>query len=251
MVFFAPTPRPRASARPDVGEGGDFHPARNSQQSSSVKILVSAGPTREFVDPVRFLSNRSTGRMGFAVARAGVEAGHEVALVCGPVSIEPPSGLFALDNVVSARDMLAALEARLEWCDILVMTAAVADFRPEAPAARKIRKGEMPEFLRLVPNPDILAALAPRKGDRVFVGFAAETGDAVDSAASKMRRKGLDMIVANDVTRPGAGFAVDTNEAAILTPDAPPQALPLMPKIELARIIVDRAARLAAARRRP
>lgn len=215
-----------------------------------MRLLVSAGPTREFIDPVRFLSNRSTGKMGYAVARAGVEAGHETALVSGPVALDAPEGLAALDRVVTARDMLAALERRLEWCDALVMTAAVADFRPAEEAPSKIHKGAMPAALRLVPNPDILAALLPRKGRRVFVGFAAETDDALASAAEKMRRKGLDMIVANDVTRPGAGFGTDTNEAAILVPGSRPEALPLMPKLDLARLIVARAAQLAADARR-
>lgn len=212
----------------------------------AVKLLVSAGPTREFIDPVRFLSNRSTGKMGYAIAAAGVEAGHDVALVSGPVALDSPEGLAALDRVVSALDMLAALESRLAWCDALVMTAAVADFRPEAKAAEKIRKGEMPPALRLVPNPDILAALLPRKGGRVFVGFAAETRDALASAAAKMRRKGLDMIVANDVTRPGAGFACDTNEVAFLLPDAAPECLPLMAKRDLGRMIVARVEALLA-----
>ena len=140
-----------------------------------MRFLVSAGPTREFVDPVRFLSNRSTGKMGYAVARAAVEAGHEVVLVSGPVSLESPPGLAAFVPVVSARDMLAALRRALAAADALVMTAAVADFRPARVSRRKIHKGAMPDSIRLVPNPDILAALARRKGRRVFVGFAADS----------------------------------------------------------------------------
>ena len=212
-----------------------------------MRILVSAGPTREFVDPVRFLSNRSTGRMGFAVAAAAVAAGHEVALVAGPVEIEPPAGLAALDRVVSARDMLAALRRRLAWCDALVMTAAVADFRPARRAPRKVHKGAMPESLRLVRNPDILATLRPRKGGRIFVGFAAETDDVLASAAAKLARKGLNLIVANDVTKPGAGFGVETNVVTFLAPGSPPEALPLLPKAEVARRLVARIEALAAA----
>ena len=212
-----------------------------------MRLLVSAGPTREFLDPVRFLTNRSTGRMGFAVAAAAVAAGHEVALVAGPVAIDPPAGLAALDRVVSARDMLAALRHRLAWCDALVMTAAVADFRPARRAPRKIRKGAMPESLRLVRNPDILSSLRPRKGARIFCGFAAETDSVLESAASKLARKGLDLVVANDVTKPGAGFAVETNVVTFLAPGSPPEALPLLPKAEVARRLVARIEALAAA----
>ena len=214
-----------------------------------MRLLVSAGPTREFLDPVRFLSNRSTGRMGFAVAAAGVAAGHEVALVAGPVALAPPEGLAAYEPVVSARDMLAALRRRVAWCDALVMTAAVADFRPARRAPRKIHKGGMPEALRLVRNPDILASLRPRKGARVFVGFAAETDAVLESAAGKLARKGLDLIVANDVTRPGAGFAVETNVVTLLAPGAAPEPLPLLPKTEVARRLVARIEGLVAARR--
>ena len=217
---------------------------------AGMRFLVSAGPTREFVDPVRFLSNRSTGRMGFAVAEAAVAAGHEVALVAGPAELAPPAGLAALDRVVSARDMLAALRRRLAWCDALVMTAAVADFRPARRSARKIRKGAMPEALRLVRNPDILASLLPRKGGRIFVGFAAETDDVLGSAAAKLARKGLDLIVANDVTKPGAGFAVETNVVTFLAPGAPPEALPLLSKAEVARRLVARVEAIAARARR-
>ena len=213
---------------------------------AGMRFLVSAGPTREFVDPVRFLSNRSTGRMGFAVAAAAAAAGHEVALVSGPVELPPPPGLAALDRVVSAREMLAALRSRLAWCDALVMTAAVADFRPARRSARKIRKGAMPEALRLVRNPDILASLLPRKGGRIFVGFAAETDDVLGSAAAKLARKGLDLIVANDVTKPGAGFAVETNVVTFLAPGAPPEALPLLSKAEVARRLVARVEAIAA-----
>ena len=205
-----------------------------------MRILVSAGPTREFLDPVRFLSNRSTGRMGFAVAAAAVAAGHEVALVAGPVEIEPPAGLAALDRVVSAREMLAALRRRLAWCDALVMTAAVADFRPARRSPRKIRKGAMPEALRLVRNPDILATLRPRKGSRIFCGFAAETDSVLESAVSKLARKGLDFIVANDVTKPGAGFNTATNIVKIISRDGGIEELPLMEKREIAKRIFDR-----------
>ena len=213
-----------------------------------MRFVVTAGPTREFIDAVRFLSNPSTGRMGFAVARAARAAGHEVTLIAGPVSLKTPPGVTRID-VVSARDMLAALRRRVAWCDALVMTAAVADFRPVRRAPRKIHKGGMPEALRLVRNPDILASLRPRKGARVFVGFAAETDAVLESAAGKLARKGLDLIVANDVTRPGAGFAVETNVVTLLAPGAAPEPLPLLPKAEVARRLVARIEGLVAARR--
>ncbi len=215
-----------------------------------MRLLVSAGPTREFVDPVRFLSNRSTGKMGYAVARAAVEAGHEVVLVSGPVSLEPPPGLAAFVPVVSARDMLAALRRALAAADALVMTAAVADFRPARVSRRKIHKGAMPDSIRLVPNPDILATLARRKGRRVFIGFAAETERAVAGAARKLRAKGLDLVVANDVTLPGAGFGVDTNIVTFVRPDGTAEALPILPKLDVARRIVAEAEALLARRAR-
>lgn len=215
-----------------------------------MRLLVSAGPTREFVDPVRFLSNRSTGKMGYAVARAAVEAGHEVVLVSGPVSLEPPPGLAAFVPVVSARDMLAALRRAVAAADALVMTAAVADFRPARVSRRKIHKGAMPDSIRLVPNPDILAALARRKGRRVFVGFAAETERAVAGAARKLRAKGLDLVVANDVTLPGAGFGTDTNIVSLVRPDGSAEALPVLPKLDVARRIVAEVEALLARRAR-
>ena len=205
-----------------------------------MKILVSAGPTREPIDAVRFLSNRSTGRMGYAVARAAAEAGHEVSLVSGPVALEPPPGLARLVRVETALEMLAALRAELPAADALVMAAAVADFRPAAPAARKLHKGELGDALRLVRNPDILSELRPLKGGRIFCGFAAETDDVLESAADKLARKGLDLVVANDVTAPGAGFAVETNVVAILRPGAAPERWPLLSKLDVGRRLVAR-----------
>jgi phosphopantothenoylcysteine decarboxylase/phosphopantothenate--cysteine ligase len=203
-----------------------------------MRFLVSAGPTREFLDPVRFLSNRSTGRMGFAVAEAAVEAGHEAVLVAGPVSLATPAGVRRID-VVSARDMLAALEAELPAADALVMAAAVADWRPAETAAGKLKKSSMEPCIPLVPNPDILKTLAPLKGSRVFVGFAAETGDPEAEAGRKLEGKGLDFICANDVTAPGAGFGVETNVVTILGHGGFRESLPLMAKADVGRRIVE------------
>ena len=213
-----------------------------------MKILVSAGPTREPIDAVRFLSNRSTGRMGCAVARAAAEAGHEAVLVLGPTAVEPPDGVRVV-RVETALQMRDALRAELPAADALVMAAAVADFRPARPAARKLHKGEMPSALRLVRNPDILAGLRPLKGNRIFCGFAAETDDVLASAAGKLARKGLDLIVANDVTAPGAGFAVDTNVVTVLRPGAAPERWPLLSKLDVGRRLVALLETLAAARR--
>ena len=202
-----------------------------------MKILVTAGPTREAIDPVRFLSNRSSGRMGYAVAQAALERGHEVVLISGPVSIPAPA-CARLVPVISAADMQAALDSHLEWCDALVMCAAVADWRPKTQSGVKLKKAEMPPVIELEPNPDILNTLHPLKEGRPFVGFAAETGDPLAEAQRKLTGKGLDLIVANDVSRPDAGFEVDTNLVTLLTTSEPPRALPLQSKLDVGRAIV-------------
>ena len=206
-----------------------------------MKFVVTAGPTREYLDPVRFLSNPSTGKMGFATARAAALAGCDVTLVAGPTTLRTPRGVRRVD-VVSARDMLAAVLSELADADALVMTAAVADWRPRATAPRKLKKREMSATLQLVRNPDILRTVGRflRTAGRrpVLVGFAAETGEPAAEAARKCREKGLDLVVANDVTAPGAGFAVDTNVASFVTPDGAVRPLPLMRKDALARRIV-------------
>ena len=204
-----------------------------------MRFLVTAGPTREFLDPVRFLSNPSTGRMGFAVAAAALAAGHDVTLVAGPVALKTPKGVRRID-VVSARDMLAAVSR--EEFDCLVATAAVADWRPVHISRAKLKKSEMDGVLRLVRNPDILKTVAARlrraKARKVLIGFAAETGDPTAEAARKCREKGLDLVVANDVTAEGSGFGVATNRVAFVRPDGEVERLPLMSKRAIARRIV-------------
>jgi len=214
-----------------------------------MKILVTAGPTREFLDPVRFLSNRSSGRMGYAVAAAAREAGHTVRLVSGPTALAAPEGVET-ERVTSAAEMLAAVEAWFDWCDALVMAAAVADFRPRAQAPGKVKKQGAALTLELEPTADILATLQPRKGNRCVVGFAAETGDPLPEAARKLARKGLDLIVANDVTEPGAGFDVDTNRVTLLDPTGHVERLPLMSKAAVARELVKRVEAIADLSRR-
>ena len=223
-----------------------------------LRFVVTAGPTREHLDPVRFLSNPSTGKMGFAVARAAARRGHDVTLVAGPVSLKTPKGVRRVD-VTSAREMLAAAEEALagrhstiggrhsqkrshDQLTVFVATAAVADWRPAECAARKLKKGQMSGTLKLVRNPDILRTLSlrDRRGPRsaLFVGFAAETNDVLSEARRKCREKGLEMIVANDVTQKGAGFGTDTNRVTLVRKDGSVERLPLMSKAAVATRIV-------------
>lgn len=214
-----------------------------------MKFVVTAGPTREYLDPVRFLSNPSTGKMGFAVARVAAMRGHEVVLVAGPVSLKTPKGVRRID-VTSAREMLAVVEQEMARAKggtpiVLVSTAAVADWRPAKCASRKLKKGQMSDTLRLVRNPDILKTVArrakhqaPACASTIFVGFAAETNDVIAEARHKCREKNLDMIVANDVTEKGSGFGVDTNRVTFVRKDGSVERLPLMTKLAVARRIV-------------
>ena len=190
---------------------------------------------------MRFLSNPSTGRMGFAVARAARAAGHAVTLVAGPVALKTPPGVRRID-VVSAREMLAAVRAAVAGADVLVMTAAVADWRPARCAKKKLKKSEMTDMLKLVRNPDILKSV---RGPRIRIGFAAETGLPDAEAARKCREKNLDLVVGNDVTRPGSGFGTATNRVTLVTPDGAVRRLPLMSKLAVARRIVTFAERIA------
>lgn len=217
-----------------------------------MRFVVTAGPTREHLDPVRFLSNPSTGKMGFAVAAEAAKCGHDVTLVAGPVSLKTPKGARRID-VVSARDMLAAVKDAL--CrsgaepTAFVSTAAVADWRPANCAAHKLKKRQMSGTLKLVRNPDILKTIdrCRRQSKAVglrLVGFAAETDDVLAEAARKCREKGLSFIVANDVTRKGCGFGTDTNQVTFVFPDGTLKRLPLLSKRAVARRIIDEIARL-------
>lgn len=207
-----------------------------------MKFVVTAGPTREHLDPVRFLSNPSTGKMGFAVAAEAARRGHDVTLVAGPVALKTPGGVSRVD-VVSARDMMREATRSARGADILVATAAVADWRPASCAKRKLKKSAMKPMVRLVRNPDVVKSV---RGVRVKVGFAAETGDPVPEAVRKCREKGLALVVANDVTEPGSGFGTDTNRVVLVRPDGSVERLPLMSKRMVASRIVSAALRLAA-----
>lgn len=204
-------------------------------------FIITAGPTREYLDPVRFLSNPSTGKMGFAIAAEAARRGHETVLVAGPVALKTPKGVSRID-VVSAREMLSAVEAaiRRRPCrsrTVLVSTAAVADWRPAKRAVKKLKKGEMSGVLRLVRNPDILKTVR----GVTKIGFAAETDDVLREAARKCRAKGLSFIVANDVTERGCGFGTDTNRVTFVFPDGTSKRFALMTKRMVAKRILDAA----------
>ncbi len=183
---------------------------------SGLNILVTAGPTREAIDPVRYISNGSSGKMGYALAEAASKRGARVTLVSGPVSLHPPAGVNTV-NVVSAEDMRGAVLANSAGCDIIIMAAAVGDFRPEKTEDEKIKKSSDFSQIRLVKNPDILAELGEKKAEnQTIVGFCMETEDLITRAAEKLRRKNADMIVANNLKTPGAGFGVDTNVVTLI-----------------------------------
>ena len=243
------------------------------------KIVITAGPTREHLDPVRFLSNPSTGKMGFAIAAEAARRGHDVTLVAGPVALKTPKGVKRID-VISAREMLAVVrETVASYCrrprrqaldrsvgggadsTVVISTAAVADWRPAKCAAKKLKKGEMSPTLRLVRNPDILKTLDRSRRQSAadgqsnnpnnlnnrtlrLVGFAAETNDVLAEAARKCREKGLSFIVANDVTKKGSGFGTDTNQVSFVFPDGTVRKMPLMTKRMVAKRILDEVSRL-------
>ncbi|WP_298439867.1 bifunctional phosphopantothenoylcysteine decarboxylase/phosphopantothenate--cysteine ligase CoaBC [Geobacter sp.] len=209
------------------------------QDLAGERFLVTAGPTREEIDPVRFVSNHSSGKMGYAIARAAWRRGAEVALVSGPTCLENPWGIETV-RVESAVEMRDAVMARLPACTVVVKAAAVADYRPATRSAGKIKKGAETMVLELEKNPDILAEVGRAKGDRVVVGFAAETGELLENARMKLKEKNVDLMVANDVSQAGAGFNVDTNIAKILHRDGTVEELSLMEKELMAEAILDR-----------
>jgi len=208
---------------------------------SSLKLLVTAGPTIEAMDPVRFISNRSTGRMGYALARAAAMRGASVTLVSGPTSLPPPRGI-KFREVKSAEEMKAAVFDCIGDIDVIIKAAAVSDYRPREISAQKIKKGAASLSIDLVKNPDILLELGKAKADSsyILVGFAAETEDILTNAMEKLRAKNLDIIVVNDVTREDSGFRSDTNLVKIIYRDGSREELPLMSKDEVAGRILDR-----------
>ena len=204
------------------------------------QLLITAGPTREPLDAVRFLSNPSTGKMGFCLAAAAAKRGARVTLVSGPTQLPPPAGV-AFKRVNTTREMLRAVRAAWEATDIFIAAAAPADYRPEATIPGKLKKADNANLsLLLLRNPDILKEMSRKKGQRVLVGFAGEVDKLTSRALGKLREKQLDLIVANDLTQPGAGFAAETNEVTIIYPGGKREILPRMRKEQVAEHILTR-----------
>ena len=201
-------------------------------------VLVTAGPTIEDIDPVRYVSNRSSGKMGYRLAEAARDRGAKVILVSGPTSLAAPHGVEVVP-VRSAQDMQRAVAERVGPATVVIAAAAVSDFRPAAPSLSKVKKGSGPVSLELVRTPDILQGLAEAKGARVLVGFAAETEDLLANARKKLEAKSLDLVVANDVTAAGAGFGADTNAVVLLKRDGSRVDVPVAGKREVAERILD------------
>ena len=243
---------------PDLGplaEGPSERPGRMSEPEtilahaarlvrkgrlSGMKVVVTAGPTRESIDPVRVVTNRSSGKMGFRVAEAAWERGANVVLITGPVGLPDPVGV-RVRRVETTQEMEDAVRAELPAADVLVMAAAPADFRPSAPSEGKRSRIDGALAVPMEPTSDVLAATRGlRKPGSMMVGFALETGDALSKALAKLERKALDLIVVNDALEPGAGFEKDTNRVALLGRDGTRQILPLQSKREVADAILDR-----------
>ena len=213
------------------------------QDLAGLTVLVTAGPTREALDPVRFISNPSSGKMGFAVARAARQRGAKVLLVSGPVDLPDPVDV-AIQRVTSAQEMYDCVMERLEEADVVIKTAAVSDYRPAAPETHKIKKGADRITMDLEKTRDILRTIGERKGQRLVVGFAAETRDLKNYAVQKLQEKHLDLIVGNVIGEPGSGFAGDTNKVTFFYPDGTTEAMALMEKEDLAHCLLDRVALL-------
>jgi phosphopantothenoylcysteine decarboxylase/phosphopantothenate--cysteine ligase len=207
------------------------------QDLAGVRVLVTVGPTREALDPVRFISNRSTGRMGFALAREAQRRGADVTVVSGPTSSEMPSALEII-RVETAEEMYKECLGRFEDTDVAILNAAVADWRPASVASQKVKKANASRSIDLEPTADIAAELGRKKGAQTLVLFAAETDNVIEHASEKLRSKNADIVVANLVGKPGTGFESETNEASIITPDGV-ESFVRMPKDELAAKILE------------
>ena len=211
------------------------------------RVLVTAGPTREAIDPVRFISNPSSGKMGFAIANAARQRGAKVTLVCGPVELPDPIDVD-VHRVTSAREMHACVMGLIDDIDIVIKTAAVSDYRPTSPAEHKIKKDADQMTLALEKTDDILRAIGMQKGPRLVIGFAAETQDLRENASQKLKDKNLDLIVGNVIGAPGSGFAGDTNQVTFFYPDGTAEPLDLMEKEMVAHGLLDRIAALIVAK---
>jgi phosphopantothenoylcysteine decarboxylase/phosphopantothenate--cysteine ligase len=246
-VIIGPEEGPLASGRIGSGRMADEQAILKAVQSvlcgprdlSRRRLLISAGPTQEPIDPVRFISNRSSGKMGYAIASAASERGAQVVLVSGPTHLSSPAHVEMVP-VTTAEDMSKALLSRLAWADTVIMAAAVADFRAKSPAPRKLKKRERVwTSLDVEATEDILRELSTRRTGQVLVGFAAETDDLLAHAREKLHAKGIDLIVANDVTIEGSGFGSDSNQAVVMDRTGRVTEWPLMPKRALADRVLD------------
>ena len=210
------------------------------QDLEGKKIIITAGPTVEAIDPVRYITNRSTGKMGYAIAKEACDRGAEVTLVSGPTKLEPPKNLKKFIRIESAKDMYEAVINNLDENDVIIKSAAVADYKPKDYCDKKIKKSDDDLVIKLDRNKDIAYEIGKVKKDKILVGFAAETNNLIENAKNKINKKNLDFIVANDLTKEGAGFGVDTNIVKIIDKDGSIEEYPIMKKNEVANVILDK-----------
>ena len=210
------------------------------QDLKGERIIITAGPTVEAIDPVRYLTNRSTGKMGYAIAKEAIERGAEVTLVSGPTKLEPPKNLKKFIKIESAQEMYEAVLDNLDENQVIIKSAAVADYKPKSYCNKKIKKNDDDLVIDLDRNKDIAYEIGKIKNDKILVGFAAETNDLIENAKNKVKKKNLDFIVANDLTKEGAGFGVDTNIVKIIDKDGIILEYPIMKKEEVANVILDK-----------
>lgn len=210
------------------------------QDLKGKSIVVTAGPTVESIDPMRYITNRSTGKMGYSIAKEAIERGADVTLITGPTNLTPPQNLKKLIKIESAKQMYEAVLENLSENDVVIKSAAVADYKPKHYSNKKIKKSEDDLFIELDRNKDIAQEIGKIKEDKILVGFAAETNDLIENASVKIKKKNLDFIVANDLTKEGAGFGVDTNIVKIIDKQGNITEYPKMKKEEVANVILDK-----------
>ena len=210
------------------------------QDLKGTSIVVTAGPTVESIDPMRYITNRSTGKMGYSIAKEAIERGADVTLITGPTNLTPPQNLKKLIKIESANDMYEAVLENLEENDVVIKSAAVADYKPKNYSNKKIKKSDEDLFIQLDRNKDIAQEIGKIKNNKILVGFAAETNDLIENASLKIKKKNLDFIVANDLTKEGAGFGVDTNIVKIIDKEGNITEYPKMKKDEVANVILDK-----------
>ena len=213
---------------------------KNEEDLKGKKIIITAGPTVEALDPMRYITNRSTGKMGYSIAKEAIKRGAEVTLISGPTKLEPPKNLKNLIRIESAEQMYEAVINNLDENDVVIKSAAVADYKPKEYSSKKIKKSDEDLVIRLDRNKDIAYEIGKVKKDKILVGFAAETNDLIENATKKVKKKNLDFIVANDLTKEGAGFGVDTNIVKIIDKEGLITEYPIMTKDEVANVILDK-----------